>query len=92
MKNIKTYTTFEIVNEASVNVDLTTEREKQAKLNDQITQFKKDMAKIDASDKKPTEKDLAKSKLVLQIGTLTIQIGESMKKESQLMMTISKTE
>jgi len=79
------------VNEASKTVDLQNEREVQAKLNDQITKLKKEMAKLDVTNKKPAEKDKGKSKIVQQIGNLTVAIGQSMAKEAQLMATIAKT-
>lgn len=93
MKYIKHIDESQSLNEeASKTVALTTERENQAKLNDRIVKLKKDMAKIDVTNKKPAEKDAAKARLIQQVGNLTVQIGQSMAKESALMISIAKTE
>ena len=89
---LKLYTEFNI-SEAfqSKSVDVDKELTAQAKLNDQITIAKKNLAKIDSlPNKSESEKSANKSKIVSSIAKLTLQIAQSMNRQAIAMQALSK--
>lgn len=89
MTTLTTFDKFGINEAATPTLQLADERDNQAKLNDQITDLKSQMAKVDASNKKQSDKDKQKSGMQANIGKLTVQVGQSMQKEAQLMNTVA---
>ncbi len=85
MKNIKDFKLFE----AGKNVMVETEQENQAKYNDQIKAIKVQMSKLDASNKKQSDKTKEKAKFTGQIAKLTMMIGQSMQKEAQSLTALA---
>lgn len=86
MKHLKDIQLFE----ADANVDVAAEREKQAKMNSQISLLRKSMSLVDRGNKPDSQKQMDKAKLTMQIAKLTIQIGQSMNHEAMLMQQLAK--
>lgn len=95
MKNIKPFNAFinENLSEAvqTKAIDVDNEQENQSKISDLIKIAKNKMAKVDAMpNKKQWEKTLEKGKLTQTIAKLTAQTANSMNKEAQALMALSK--
>lgn len=98
MKNIKPFNTYfepiqESLSEAvqTKAIDVDNEQENQSKLSDLIKIAKNKMAKVDAiPNKKQFEKTAEKGKLTQTIAKLTANIANSMNKEAQALLALSK--
>ncbi len=92
MNNIKPFNHFFKLNEAvqSKAIDVENEQKKQSQFADQIKIARNKMDKIDATNKKISQKTQEKSQLLLTIAKLTSMQGASMMKEAQAMQALSK--
>ena len=70
--------------------DLAKNREAQAKIKEQTEMMVTAMSKLQASNKKQTEKDVAKAQILANIAKNTAALANLMKTESQLMQTVAK--
>ena len=74
-----------------VDLDLAKEEENQAKIREQMKKLDASKAKIDATNKKPSEKTSAKALITQSYAILHANLAKSKAKQSRLEQTMAKT-